>query len=272
MPKNEMVTIDVDDVIASKAKGKKFPRFVVNFIKKLIHQDFLNEYFRRGDLGVDFADGALKYLGDEFEVIGADNIPSEGRFTFAANHPLGGADALQLISYVCHYADGKLYTPANDFLMNLKQLSEFLIPVNKMGGQSRDLAALLDEAFNSDRQIAIFPAGLCSRKIDGIIQDLPWKKTFVTKSRSSGRDIIPVWFSGRNSNRFYFVDKLCKKLKLKTNFAMFFLPDELYRNRNKKFKMVIGKPIPVSTFTPEKKDAEWAAYVREKVYELDNEK
>ena len=263
-----MVIIDVDDIIASRAKGKKFPRFIVNFIKRFIHQDFLNEYFRRGDLGVDFADGALAYLGDEFEVSGEENIPSEGRFTFVANHPLGGADALKLISFCCHRYDSRIVTPANDFLMSLKQLSEFLIPINKLGGQSRNLPALMDEAFNSDKQVCLFPAGLCSRKIDGKVQDLPWKKTFVTKSRTSGRDIIPVWFSGRNSCRFYSVDKLCKRLKLKTNYAMFFLPDELYRNRNKKFKMVIGKPIPISSLTPDRKDSEWASYVREKVYEL----
>ena len=268
MATNRMVIIDVDDVIASKAKGKKFPKWVVNFIKKFIHQDFLNEYFRRGDLGVDFCDGALEYLGDTFEVVGEENIPSEGRFCFVANHPLGGADALKLISFCCHKYDSHVVTPANDILMSLKQLSEILVPVNKLGGQSRDLPALLDEAFNSDKQVCLFPAGLCSRKIDGIVQDLPWKKTFITKSRASGRDIIPIWFSGRNSWRFYFIERLCKKLKFKTNYAQFFLPDELYRNRNKHYKMVIGKPIPSSTFTADRKDAEWAAEVRKAVYEL----
>ena len=119
-------------------------------------------------------------------------------------------------------------------------------------------------------QVFYFPAGACSRKIDGKIQDLPWKKSFITKSRESKRDIIPMWFSGRNSNRFYNVDWIRKKLKIKTNIAMFFLPDEVYRSRNKEYTMVIGKPIPYTTFTSEKSDAEWAAWVRGKTYELNN--
>jgi putative hemolysin len=128
----------------------------------------------------------------------------------------------------------------------------------------------MDEAFSSDRQILIFPAGMCSRKFDGKIQDAKWKKTFLTKSKEFHRDIIPMWFSGRNSRRFYFIDGLCKKLGIKTNIAMFFLPDELYRGRNKEYTLRIGKPIPWQTFTDEKKDVDWAAYVREKVYELED--
>ena len=140
--------------------------------------------------------------------------------------------------------------------------------VNKMGGQSADLVGKINEAFDSDRQVIIFPAGLCSRKIDGIVQDLPWKKTFITKSRMSHRDVVPVWFSGCNSKRFYRLDKLRNLLKLKLNIAMLTLPDELYKSQHKSYRLIFGKPIPWQTFTSEKRDAEWAAWVREKVYEL----
>ena len=270
MAANEVVLIDIDKVVASRAKGKKIPKFALRWLKSFIHQDWLNSYFKKGYLGTEFAEKALEHMGIKINIVGEENIPSEGRFTFACNHPLGGADALAVTAFLGKKYDSKIVSPANDFLMNVKQLQEFLIPVNKMGSQGRGLSSLLDEAFNSDKQVYIFPAGVCSRKIDGVIQDLPWKKTFITKSRNSGRDIIPLWFSGRNSNRFYNVDILCKKLKIKTNFAMFFLPDELYRARNKEFTLVIGKPIPYTTFTSEKTDAEWAAWVREKTYELNN--
>ena len=127
---------------------------------------------------------------------------------------------------------------------------------------------MLNEAFQSDRQMLYFPAGACSRKINGVITDLPWLKTFITKSRQSHRDIVPVWFSGRNSNRFYWIDKITKWLGKGQNLAMYTLPDEFFRARGKRFKMVIGKPIPWQSFTPEKTDAQWAEYVRERVYEL----
>ena len=267
---NRPVIIDVDAIVADRFPNKKFPKWVLGIIKRFIHQDFLNGYFSQGKVGTDFAPGVLEYMHVKVNVRGAENIPAEGRFTFASNHPLGGVDAMAVIAFVGNRFGDKMAIPANDFLMSLKQLDDYLVPVSNMGkgGQSRDLVRLLDEAFASDRQVVIFPAQLCSRKIDGKVQDLPWKKTFITKSRESGRSIIPIHFSGRCSGRFYFADWIKKTFKIKLNFPMFFLPDELYRHRGKTFTMTIGKPIPPETFTPDKKDVEWAAWVRDKVYQL----
>ena len=49
---------------------------------------------------------------------------------------------------------------------------------------------------------------------------------------------------------------------------MLTLPDELFRYKGQHFKMVIGKPIPWQTFTPERTDVQWAQFVREQVYAL----
>lgn len=268
MPTNRSVLIDLDEVIRRKFGANKLPRFAVSWLKKFIHQDYLNEYLRRGTVGIDFATGALEYFHATVTVEGLEDLPKDGRFTFAGNHPLGGIDALGVVSAIGSHFDGKIAFLANDFLMAFKQLDEYNIPVNKTGGQSSSLPKRLDEAFASDRQIIVFPAGLCSRRIDGIVQDLPWKKTFITKSRASQRDVVPMWFSGENSKRFYRLDRLCKMLKIKFNLAMLTLPDEMYKGRNKSYRLVFGKPIPWQTFTKQKKDAEWAAWVRDKVYEL----
>lgn len=268
MPQNEVTVIDIDKVVASRAGGKKIPRFLVNWIKRFIHQDYLNNYLQQGKLGYEFAEGALSYMDITIEVEGEENIPDKGLFTFAGNHPLGGADALATVAVLGRKYNGSIVCPANDFLLNIKQLREYLIPVNKMGCQARGLGSALEEAFFSQRQVIYFPAGSCSRKIDGIIQDQPWKKSFITKSKASHRDVIPMWFSGKNSPRFYRVDAIRNFLKIKLNLAMLCLPDEMYRCRGKHFTLRFGKPIPWETFTREKKDIEWAAYVREKVYEL----
>ena len=268
MPVNETVTLDLDQIVKSRFGAKKIPQFILNWLKRFIHQDFLNGLLGQGYLGVEFLEKAIEYYDVHVTVEGLENIPAEGRFTFAGNHPLGGIDAVSVLAVVGRRYDGNIVVPANDFLMAIKQIAEYTIPVNKMGGQSADLIRLMNDAFASDRQVVIFPAGLCSRKIDGIVQDLPWKKTFITKSRLSQRDVIPVWFSGQNSKRFYRLDKLRNLLKLKLNIAMLTLPDELHKCQHKSYRMVFGKPIPWQTFTPEKRDAEWAAWVREKVYEL----
>ena len=268
MAVNETVLLDLDKIVEEKFGKGKVPRFVVSWLKRFIHQDHLNGCLSQGYLGIDFAEKALEYYDTHITVEGLENIPDDGRFTFASNHPLGAIDALSLIAYIGRKYNGNIIVPANDILMALKPLAEYTLPINKFGGQSSKLPELLQNAFESDKQIIICPAGLCSRKIDGVVQDLPWKKTFSTKSRQTERDVVPVWFSGQNSNRFYRLDKLRNFLKLKLNIAMLTLPDELYKCQHKSFTMVFGKPIPWQTFTKDKKDSEWAAWVREQVYTL----
>lgn len=268
MPVNETVILDLDAIVKDRFGEKKIPKPVVAWLKHFIHQDHLNGYLKQGWLGVEFAEKALEYYDIHLTVKGLEDIPDEGRYTFAGNHPLGGIDALSVIGQVGRKFDGKIVIPANDLLMAIKPIAEYTVPVNKLGGQSAELVGRINDAFYSDRQVIIFPAGLCSRKIDGVVQDLPWKKTFITKSRESHRDIIPVWFSGENSKRFYRIDKLRNMLKLKLNIAMLTLPDELYKTQHKSYTLVFGKPIPWQTFTGKKPDREWAAWVREKVYEL----
>ena len=265
---NEVFLVDVDQIARKISKGKKVPGFLLSIIKRVIHQEDFNRYFRQGKLGTEFLDGFLEYMDVKVDIAGAENIPDEGRFTFASNHPLGLLDTCAETGFLSRKYGGNILVPANDLMMSVKQVHQFMIPVNKLGGQGRELAAALDNAFSSDKQMLIFPAGICSREIDGIIQDLPWKKTFITKSRQHGRDIIPIWFSGQNSRRFYRISNWCKRLKTKTNFAMFTLPSEALRSRGSRFKMIIGKPIPWQSFTSEKNDTQWAAYVRERVYEL----
>ena len=158
----------------------------------------------------------------------------------------------------------------NDLLMNLKGLAPLCIPINKTGSQSRDFPRMVEAAFQSDNNVLMFPAGLCSRKQDdGTIRDLPWKKTFVTKSIEYKRDVIPVHFSGHNSDKFYNIARFCKKHKLKFNFAMLYLVDEMYKNVGKHFTVTFGEPIPWQTFTDKSKThAQWAQWVQDKVYEL----
>ena len=271
MLKNESTLVNAADIVARATGDKKLPKPLFKLAKKILHEDDFNEYFVTDKLGYEFAEGFMEHIGATCEVIGAENIPAEGRFTFAFNHPYGMLDAIQSLAYLGRKYDGNIVLPANDLTTIFKQVQEYFVPVNRIGAQARDLSRLMEEAFEGPRQMLIFPAATCSRRIDGVIQDYPWTKTFITKSRSSQRDIIPVWFSGRNSRRFYRIDWWCTKLHIKFNVAMFTLASELFKQRGNHFKMVFGKPIPWQTFTKDRKDAEWAAWVRDKVYELKQE-
>ena len=263
--------IDLEKIVESRAGKGRVPGFVIRWGKKLIHQDFINGFLEQGYQGVEFCEKCLDYLGVDVQVEGMERLedfPEGTRFTFVSNHPLGGIDGITLGKVFGRRFDGRIKYLVNDLLMNVKGLAPLCVPVNVIGGQSRDLPRLIDEAFSSDNQIIMFPGKLCSRRIDGRIQDLPWGKAFINKSLQTRRHIVPVHFIGENSRRFYRVANLCKKLGIKFNVAMLFLPDEMYRARNGTFKVRIGDPIPPETFDKSRSALEWAQWVRAKVYSI----
>ena len=272
---SKVFTIDIDEIVRGKAgaKARFVPRFVLSWLKRIIHQDEVNEFILgEGDKqGMPWLDDCMEYLGTTLNVKGLENLPddSDGRlFTFVSNHPLGGPDGVALGHLLGHRYDGRIKYLVNDLLMNLHGLAPFFVPINKTGKQRRNFPQLVEAVFNSPNHIIMFPAGLCSRRINGQIHDLPWQKTFITKSVETQRDIVPIRFDGRNSDFFYRIANVGKRLGLKFNIAMLFLVDELYKNRGKTFDVTIGKPIPYSTFDKSRKPQEWAAYVEDIVYKL----
>ncbi len=271
MTERQPQILDIEQVIKEKAgeRAKYVPKFLISWFKNFMHLDYINGYLKEGYVGVEFCENCLKYLGVEIEVHGLENLPKDGRtYTFVSNHPLGAIDGVTLGALIGKEYDGKIKYLLNDILMFLKGMAPLGIPVNKTGGQARNLPKLVSEAFESDNQMLVFPAGLCSRKIDGKIQDLPWGKSFIKMSRQNGRDIIPIHFEGENSKRFYRVAGLQKKLGLKFPFAMMLLPDEMYRSAGRKYKITFGRPIPITTLDKSKSDSEWAQEIRQRAYAL----
>lgn len=274
---NQDFKIDVEAIVRSKAgdKYKYIPRPVIAWLKNILHQDEVNRYLTgraSGKYGMEWLDECVAYLEMDLNVRGLDGLPGNdgGRyFTIVSNHPLGGEDGVALGSILCHKYDSRIKYLVNDILMNLDGLAPLCVPINKTGSQSRNFPKMVDAAFQSENNVLMFPAGLCSRKQNGQIRDLEWKKTFVTKSIEYQRDVIPVHFSGQNSERFYRIANLCKTLNLKVNLAMLFLVDEMYKNVGKQFTVTFGEPIPWQTFTDRSRThTQWAQWVKEQVYQL----
>ena len=263
--------IDIKKIFFEKSPrvARLMPGFIYAYLKKILHQDFVNDFLERhGDkMGLDFMEAAYEEFNVDMNIIGEENLPAEGRFLIVANHPLGGFDGNMLI-YIMRKHYPRVIFLVNDILMNLKNMDEFFVPINKHGGQSRESVRQLDMAYSSDMQILSFPAGMVSRKIKGKIQDLPWQKNFILKAVQYKRDIIPIHVSGRNSNFFYRLANLRKFLGIKWNLEMLYLPDETYKHRDKTFSFNIGKPIPHTMFDPSNTPIEWAAKVRQLVYKL----
>ena len=264
--------IDIEKVLAQKAPkaSRKIPRFVVNYLIRTVHQGEINEVLERfHDLdGVDFMRALIGYFDLTLELVHEENIPAQGRYIFASNHPLGGMDGICLSAVIGTKFGDRIKYPVNDLLLYIPNLRPIFVPINKHGFLGKDSARLQEEAFASDNQIITFPAGLCSRKIQGKIQDLEWKKSFIQKAVQYQRDIVPVYFDGKNSNFFYNIARLRKALGIRMNYEMVYLPDEMFRSKHKTFRIYFGKPIPWQTFGKEKKPAEWAEWVKNIVYKL----
>ena len=275
MNESKIFRIDIDKIIRDKAgdKAKRIPRFIVSWLKRIIHQDEINAFLEKeGDKqGVPWLKDCVEFLDMNLQVEGLENLPdaSDGRlYTFVSNHPLGGQDGVALGSIIGRHYDGRFRYLVNDLLMNLPGLAPVCIGINKTGRNGRDFPRMVEAGFKSDNHMLMFPAGLNSRRQkDGTIHDIDWKKTFIVKSVECQRDVVPIHFSGQNSNRFYRIANFSDRF-LPFNLAMIFLVDEMYRNVGKHFTIHIGKPIPWQTFDRSRKPAEWARYVEDIVYGL----
>ncbi|WP_439184907.1 1-acyl-sn-glycerol-3-phosphate acyltransferase [Carboxylicivirga taeanensis] len=264
--------IDIDKVFHDKNPGLKrfIPKFLINYLKRITHQDEINKFIadHKDIYGIEYAEAIIANFQSRYQIKGEENIPKEGRFVFVANHPLGGLDGMVFVAAVGKYFR-QLKFPVNDILMNLTNLRDIFLPINKHGGHSRDAAQAIDEAYASDHQILMFPAGLVSRKgKNGVIKDLEWKPNFIKKAKTHKRTIIPVHISGRNTNRFYNLANWRKKLGIKANIEMLYLVDELYLQRNKTVTITFGKPINVSDAPTGRANREWAQKIKEEVYAL----
>ena len=263
--------IDIERVIADKnpALLKALPGFIINYLKHVIHQKELNAllYTNRDKQGLDFVDAILQEFDAKISTSGLANIPIEGRFLIASNHPLGGLDGIALMGVVGKVRKDIVF-PVNDLLMNLPNISDLFIPVNKHGSNAGNIS-VFEDTFASDKAVLYFPAGLCSRKQKGRIADLEWKKSFITKARKHQRDIIPTHIDGRNSGFFYNLANFRKRLGIKANIEMLYLVDEMYNQKNKQVKIIFGKPIPYQIFDKRFTDTQWAQIVKAFVYSLE---
>lgn len=249
--------------------AKWVPGFLFSYLEKIIHQKEVNQFlFLHGDkVGKEFTDAAIEFFNVSIELNGLENIANHKRMNYVSNHPLGGFDGIILMSLLAQQF-GEVKVLVNDILMNIKNLEPFFLPINKHGAQNKTAITAIEEAYASQIPVLSFPAGLCSRKIEGKIVDLEWKKNFISKSIETQRDIIPIHFEGRNSKFFYNLSNIRKKLGIKANIEMLYLVDELFRHRNGHFVINFGKPIPYTTFDKSRTQKEWAEFVKMQVYAM----
>jgi len=263
--------IDIREVVRAKNPNiaGKIPDFIYNWLTRILHLKELNGFLQanwhlKGDV---FLKEFIDFMDIHYTLIGKENIPTSGKFIFAGNHPLGGLDGIIILDFLISSV-GNTKSLSNDFLMAIEPLKKFFVPINKVGSQSRGSINKIEELYQSENQILIYPAGLCSRKINGKIVDLTWQKHFIQKAVENKIDIIPFYFDGKNSNFFYNLAKVRKFFRIKFNIEMMYLADEMFKHRGKSFTIYFGKPISHTTFNQTKKPLEWAEEVKKITYRL----
>lgn len=267
--------VELREIIRTKSPGlaKWIPRPLLSYLEKTIHEDDINDImYRFRDLkGLDFVDALIKDVNVEVVLEGIENIPLDESVIFAANHPLGGLDGIAFMHAIGRVRKDVKFL-VNDILMNVVNLEPLFVGVNKVGGQNKSAMAAVDEAYATDQALLVFPAGLVSRKVEGKIVDLEWKKSFITKAKKYKKDIIPVYIDGKNSNFFYNLSLWRNRLGVKFNIEMLYLVDEFFAQRNQRVVIKVGKRISHTTFDTTKNERQWAADVKQQVYDLKTQK
>lgn len=265
--------VDLDKIIANSNNNflKRFPRFIVNYMKRILCQEELNIIHNKykEEYGIQYINSLLSEFNVDIIVHNQDLISDVNRAIFVANHPLGGIDAMSFLS-VIHKLKGKVVSPSNELFNYVPNLRPLIVGVNVFGVNTKEKIAAVNEAFNGDDQIMIFPAGIVSRKFKGKVRDTAWHKSFVTKAIQTDRVVVPAYISGKNSRKFYLIGKIRKFFGIKLSVETLFLPQEMFKNKGRQVDIVFGKPISPGFFDKSKSHHQWAQYVRELVYSLVN--
>ena len=274
-----MLQFDIRTVLKQKAPKAHVPGFLIRYLERIAHIKQMNAFLRKyPDVkNYDFIRLVLdEELGCSASIDGIENIPTDGKpLIFASNHPLGGLDGM-IIAQMIHESRSSrgdsrpLKVIVNDLLMFMEPLAGLWAPVNKVGRLTKEQAQQQHALWESETDVLTFPAGICSRlqRIDGKwqIQDFEWQKNFIQRVRKYQRDIVPIYFEGRNSKFFYTLAYIRKLLHIKLNIEMLYLVDEMYGAHGKHFKVHVLPPISYTSMDTPKSPKEWAAYIKQIVY------
>ena len=262
-------TLDVEKILRDKNPGlyRILPGFFIKYLKKIIHQNELNDFLNRhGDKkDFEFLAAIIGEFKPKVSVEGLEHIPVKGGAVIAANHPLGGLDAIALMHMIGTKRSDLKYL-VNDILMNIKPLENLFVPINKHGRNSASGLGMINATYASDQLVLVFPAGLVSRRIDGEVKDLEWKKSFVSQARKYNKPIVPVYISGNLSSFFYKLSSFRTKVGVKANLEMLYLADEMYQQKGKHIHIKILPAIDISQWSASKKDQQIAHEIRNLIY------
>jgi 1-acyl-sn-glycerol-3-phosphate acyltransferase len=261
--------IDIEKILREKATRlyRILPGFVIGWLKRKLHEEDINQtiHVLKDKHGLEFNNGVLHQLGAKVESVHPERIPKTGGLLVASNHPLGGLDGMALIKAVGDLRPD-VHFFVNDILKNLTNFGDIFVAVNKLGAVSAGSLRNIESVLETEAAVLIFPAGLVSRKQNGHIRDLHWKKTFVTQAIDHKRPVVPAFIEGENSKFFYRFANWRKRLRIKGNLEMLLLPDEMFSANKKTIRIHFGRPFSYEVFDKSRTHKKWAETVYRFIY------
>lgn len=193
--------------------------------------------------GHDAMEAISHLLSVKLEITGLERMPREGAFLILGNHPTGITDGIALYDAVKHRRPDILFYANSDAERVCARFSETLIPVEwvqskRTRERTRVTLKMTDEAFETNRPLAIFPAGRLARARDGVLRDPEWMPTAASLARKYELPILPVHISGPYSFWFHTFAQFSAELRDITLFH------ELLNKQGKTYRLTFGPLIP----------------------------
>ena len=256
--------LNLREIIGQRTKYN-LPKWLLHPLERLLHIEEINNIISAGQnlAPQEFLRYVFRWFDVSYDVANTAPI-DDHRYIFVANHPFGALDGMMLADMLLRrWSDVGVIV--NDLLMHIEPLRELWIPVNKYGRQHS--AELYHQSMRSaTKQLLTFPAGMCSRWVDGRVADLRWRTRFVKDAEYYNRLIVPIYVDGTLSSRFYNIYKVRRALGLSVNVELLLLVDELFRQRGTRVKIVVGRALDLRSMRGGV--AECAASIRNEVYAL----
>ncbi|MDD2232594.1 MAG: hypothetical protein PHH94_05055 [Sphaerochaetaceae bacterium] len=247
--------------------ARHIPRFVYRKINKILHIDELNAFLsetHNDDTQV-FLDKAVAFFDLKIRFNGFDKIEAQkgnGDLFIVANHPIGGPEGIALVD--------KVLPLMPDVKIMIQKLLAAVHPMRKISVYNGSRLITTLESVKKGDPVILFPAGFCSRRLKHrrLIYDLKWKSTFIKLSQRYGRTVLPIHISGRLSERMYRWYSFRRALHIKLQIETLFLVDEMFKCKGSELVFTVGNPIAPETFSCNADPDEWAARVRQYVFQL----
>ncbi|MGR3756704.1 MAG: lysophospholipid acyltransferase family protein [Tranquillimonas sp.] len=201
----------------------------------------LAEYFRDRDTA-EIMGVMGRYLAQDVQATGLENIPRQGPALIVANHPTGIADGI-ILHHLLAPLRPDLFVYANsDILRILPQMDSLILPVEwrldrRTLSKTRETMSLTRRALDAGRLGVIFPAGRLAKRRGLRLYERPWMPSAAMIARKLDIPVIPVNVRARNSALFYLFDLIHPSLRDITLFH------ETLNKYRQPFRVTVGGPI-----------------------------